>query len=99
MMNRPSRRRFLALAGAGATAIPVTLLLGVPAARAQMPKLSLDDPTAKALSYVHETTIAGQRCDNCSLWQGGDAEWGGCPLFAGKSVNAKGWCKSWVKRT
>ena len=97
MTSRPSRRQFLALAGA--TAIPVTLFLGAPVARAQAPKVTEDDPTAKAVAYVHQTTIAGQQCDNCGLWQGGDAEWGGCPLFAGKTVNAKGWCKSWVKRS
>jgi anaerobic selenocysteine-containing dehydrogenase len=96
MTSRPSRRQFLALVGA--TAIPVTLLLGVPVARAQAPKVSPDDPTAKTLAYVHETGVAGQQCNNCALWQGGDAQWGGCPLFAGKSVSAKGWCKSWVKR-
>ena len=63
-----------------------------------MPKVAQDDPTAKALAYVHKTTVAGQRCNNCGLWQGGDVEWGGCPLFPGMSVSAKGWSKSWVKR-
>jgi hypothetical protein len=27
----------------------------------------------------------------------GDAR-GGCNLFAGKSVNSKGWCKVWAKK-
>ena len=65
---------------------------------AEMPPVMGDDPSAKALAYVEASTKDGQTCDNCNFWQGGDAERGGCPLFPGKSVVAKGWCKSWVKK-
>jgi len=97
--SRTSRRRFLTVAGAGAAALPLAGLIRVQTvSAAEMPKLSLDDPTAKALGYVHETANADQKCNNCNFWQGGDAEWGGCTLFPGKGVSANGWCKSWIKK-
>jgi hypothetical protein len=85
---------------AGAAALPLAGLLRVETARAQdMPHLSLDDPTAKALAYVEQSSTEGQWCHNCQFWQGGDAEWGACPLFPGKAVARDGWCKSWTKKT
>ena len=97
--TRASRRQFMRTAGAGAMAVSLAGLVRIPAASAQdMPKLSLDDPSAKALGYVEKSTTDGQLCNNCNFWQGGDAAWGGCPLFPGKSVAAEGWCKSWVKK-
>lgn len=66
------------------------------------------DPQAKALAYVADATkvdkakapkyAAGQNCGNCALYQGGSAASGGCPLFAGKQVAAKGWCTAWAKK-
>lgn len=36
---------------------------------------------------------------NCKLFQGTAADgWGGCPLFGGKLVSAKGWCSAWAKK-
>ena len=97
--SRTSRRRFLTVAGAGVFALPLAGLIRVQTVgAAEMPKLALDDPSAKALGYVHESTTADQNCKNCNFWQDGDAEWGGCPLFPGKAVSAKGWCKSWIKK-
>jgi anaerobic selenocysteine-containing dehydrogenase len=96
--TRASRRQFMRAAGAGAVAVSLAGLLRTPTAAADMPKLSLDDPSAKALAYTHESSTDGQLCNNCNFWQGGAAEWGGCPLFPGKAVAAKGWCKSWVKK-
>lgn len=72
-----------------------------------MPKLSEDDPQAKNLAYVHDANdvIAseqprykpGQECSNCQLYQGtADAEWAGCPLFAGKRVKGTGWCNAYA---
>lgn len=68
-----------------------------------MPRLSEDEPQAKAMAYVHDASSlstetqprykAGQDCSNCALFQGkADAEWGGCSIFAGKAVAAAGWC-------
>jgi hypothetical protein len=40
----------------------------------------------------------GQLCSNCSLYQGGAAEQGGCPLYPGKQVLAKAWCSAYNKK-
>ncbi|WP_405236361.1 high-potential iron-sulfur protein [Lentisalinibacter orientalis] len=73
------------------------------------PKLSVDDPQAKALGYVHDATEVdqskyaryqpGQACSNCQLFQAkGDEEWAGCSLFPGKLVNAAGWCSAYAPK-
>jgi hypothetical protein len=63
------------------------------------------DPTAKALNYSADATKSTKRtdktalCSNCSLYSGkAGAGDGPCALFPGKSVSAKGWCSSWVKK-
>lgn len=64
---------------------------------------------AVALSYVHDTTKVdgkkypkhnkSQQCKDCILWLSKPTDpWGNCSLFAGKQVNAKGWCLSWAKK-
>lgn len=73
-----------------------------------LPRLSLDDPQAKSLGYVHDATEVdqskyaryqpGQVCGNCALWQGGDAEWGRCSIFPGKLVNTAGWCSAYAPK-
>lgn len=62
-----------------------------------LPKLDPQDPTAKSLSYTHASNKPDQNCRNCQLYQG-SKQWGGCPVFAGKEVNADGWCSAWVKK-
>jgi hypothetical protein len=57
-----------------------------------------NDPTAIALKYVAQSADPAKHCSNCALWQGGDAEAGGCPIFPGKLVAAAGWCTSWVPK-
>ena len=81
----------------GLASIPVIAVTGLPST-ASAAMLSADDPTAKALGYVAKSTVDGQTCANCSLYQGGTAASGGCPIFPGKDVAAAGWCKSWVKK-
>lgn len=95
-----SRRKFIERA-MGATAVVAGVgLLGERSAVAEdMPKLDPSDPQAQQFKYVHESATEGQTCANCQLWQGGDAEWGGCSIFPGKAVSAKGWCQAWVKMT
>lgn len=66
------------------------------------------DAQAIALGYVAVAANAdkvkfpkyesGQACSNCSLYLGGAAEQGGCPLFPGKQVLSKAWCSAWVKK-
>jgi hypothetical protein len=75
------------------------------AAAADMPLVTADDPTAKALKYVVDASKAanakpGSNCANCNLYKGatGSAE-GNCLLFPGKAVKATGWCMSWTTKT
>ena len=78
-------------------------------AGADMPKLAVDDPQAKALSYVEDATSIdsakqpryqpGQACSNCALYQDSDgAEWAGCSIFPGKLVAAAGWCSVYAPK-
>ena len=54
---------------------------------------------ATALEYTLMSTVEGQTCSNCALYQGADAdEKGACPLFSGSSVNAKARCKAWAAK-
>ncbi len=95
-----SRRSFLTMVGKGAITISLGNLTyqGIVLA-AEMPKVDLEDPTAKALAYVHNSPDANQLCQGCQLYtDAASAEWGPCAIFPGKLVSAKGWCKSWVKR-
>ena len=72
-------------------------------------KLEETNGQAVALGYMHDTTKVdgkkypkhekSQQCSGCVLWQSKPTDpWGNCPLFAGKQVNAKGWCMSWAKK-
>jgi hypothetical protein len=97
----PSRRRFLKLAAG--TAAAAVLVGGLPRiARADdLPHVSPDDPTAKALGYVEDASTtkdpkhkAGDTCANCQFYSGGATGFGPCQLFPGKAVSAKGWCIS-----
>jgi hypothetical protein len=44
-------------------------------------------------------SAAGQKCDNCALYQGKlGSPAGGCSLFAGKQVAGPGWCSAYAKK-
>ena len=100
------RRRVLALAAASVVAVPLASLATRGSAIAsELPRLSEDDPTAKALSYVHDAANAqagkrkdGTYCKNCNLIKGNEGAWRGCAICPGKAVNADGWCAGWVGR-
>jgi len=79
----------------------------------ELEKVSLDNPTAKALGYQHDAAnvdlqkypqrgtedAANQYCRNCSLFTGGEGEgWGRCALFPGNLVNANGWCSGYTPK-
>lgn len=95
-MKKLNRRDFLKVSGTSL----VGMTLGGVALRANaQEQLSTDDPTAKALQYVHASAVEGANCDNCMYIQGeAGAEWRPCAIFPGKTVNAKGWCSAWVKK-
>jgi High potential iron-sulfur protein len=100
-----SRRRLLMRVMLGAALIPVAALRLRSATAADLPLVTADDATAKALKYVSDASKAadakpGSKCANCSLYQGaaGSVQ-GGCLLFPGKAVRAGGWCSSWTAKT
>ncbi|HXY97448.1 MAG TPA: high-potential iron-sulfur protein [Steroidobacteraceae bacterium] len=96
-----SRRQLLKKVALGTVLIPVVVKT---ANAADLPLVSADDPTAKALKYTPDASKAtaakpGSKCGNCSLYQGpaGSAQ-GGCLLFPGKAVKSTGWCSSWTPK-
>jgi hypothetical protein len=98
-----SRRRLLKKVALGTVLIPLTGT-SFKALAADMPLVTADDPTAKALKYVSDASKSpdakpGSSCSTCALYQGaaGSAQ-GGCLLFPGKAVKATGWCASWTPR-
>lgn len=100
------RRRALKFAAAGVVVIPFAgLATRGTAIAGELPHLGEDEPTAKALSYVHDAANApagkrkaGTFCKNCNLIKGAKGTWRGCSIFPGKAVNANGWCAGWVGR-
>jgi exopolysaccharide biosynthesis protein len=67
------------------------------------------DPQAVALGYAADSSKvdkakypkheAAQMCSNCTLYQGAAGSTaGGCALFPGKQVSAKGWCSGYTKK-
>ena len=100
-----SRRRLLKRVTFGLALLPIAGLPLRAAIAADLPLVTADDPTAKALKYVSYASKAsgakpGSKCANCSNYQGaaGSAQ-GGCLLFPGKAVKATGWCSSWTAKT
>lgn len=100
-----SRRRMLKRITLGVALMPIAGLSLRSAIAADMPLVTADDPTAKALKYVSDVSKApdaksGSKCANCKLYQGAaDSAEGGCLLFPGKAVKAAGWCSSWTAKT
>ena len=101
-----NRRQLL---GRTAAAIPVlTLSANRLWAAEQLPKVEESNPTAQALSYVHDATKSPKRtspeqqtqfCENCLHYTTAtEAGWGTCALIPGHWVAAKGWCMVWVAK-
>lgn len=106
--SNPSRRRFLIHAAVATVALPVLARsignahAAAAAPAVTLPKLPLDNPQAKALTYVEDTTKstapthkAGSDCANCQFFTAGT---NACALFKGFSVAPKGWCAGWAKK-
>lgn len=114
MANQPeipnsSRRRFFALTGTAIGAAAVISALPRHALAADLPHLTLDDATAKALGYTEDaskvdtkkypTYKTGEDCSNCNFFKGTKgAAYGPCQLYPGKAVNSKGWCSGYAKK-
>lgn len=104
-MSKIERRRFLKLSAAATAGC--FLHAGRSASAGDVPKVSPDDPMAKAMRYTHDASTvdpasrgnpaAEQNCANCALIQGNDGdEWRPCQIFPGKVVAAAGWCAAWA---
>ena len=99
------RRALLKGAFAALASIPVIAAVSrVEAAPAV--KLDPNDPQAKSLRYVTDTTKVDakanpnhkpeQKCTNCLQYQGKATDaLAGCNIFAGKQVDGNGWCMVW----
>lgn len=95
-MSKFNRRSFLKLSSA--SVIGVTLG-GISLKSYAAEKLDPEDPTAKALKYVHKSEMSDKNCANCTHIQAGDdPEWKPCALFPNKLVNNNGWCSAWMKK-
>jgi hypothetical protein len=106
LSRRDALKRFVLLCGVAGSIAPILDAQAAP----DLPHLSPDDPTAKALGYKDDaktvdgkkypTYAAAQKCSNCLQFQGkaGDA-FAPCNIFSGKAVNANGWCQVWVKKS
>ena len=98
-----SRRRLLRDVALGTVLLPIAAA-PFTANAADLPALTPDDPTAKALKYTPDAAKStdakpGSKCATCALYQGaaGSAQ-GGCLLFPGKAVKSTGWCSSWTQK-
>jgi len=74
-----------------------------------LPHIGVDDPAARALGYSFDAAtvdnakypehLKGQSCRKCAQFKGGPNDpWGPCMVFAGKQVDARGWCTAFVAR-
>ena len=79
------------------------------AAAAPAKALDVNNPQAKALGYILDTTKvdakanpmhkADQHCGNCLHYQGKATDpVAPCAIFQGQTVVNKGWCKVWAKK-
>jgi High potential iron-sulfur protein len=103
-----SRRQFLGLVGGALGAAALAGSFPNTARADDLPHLTLDDPTAQALGYTEDSSKVDaakfpthkpeQACASCNFFQGGTNAYGPCQLFAGKAVNAKGWCSGYAKK-
>ena len=100
-----SRRRLLKRVSLGVALAPIAGAALKPAWGADLPLVTEDDPTAKALHYTPDASKAsgakpGSHCGSCKLFQGAaNSAQGPCLLFPGKDVKASGWCSSWTAKT
>lgn len=100
-MTDKNRRKFIAMAGASAAAIPLTALVSALPSHADghLPMVDPESAQATALSYMEVSDKPEQKCATCTLYQGkADGKAGPCPLFPGNEVAAEGWCSAYVPK-
>ncbi|KVE23119.1 High potential iron-sulfur protein [Burkholderia vietnamiensis] len=101
-MHNPNRRTFIIQTIGLCAALAATRC-----ALAALPLVDENDATAKPLGYRARASSvdaakfpkyqSGQRCANCRFYKSESADAGTCPMFAGKSVAADGWCNVYAK--
>jgi hypothetical protein len=98
---KTSRRQFIIFSATGLAAVTAGQTF------AADPMLAENDAQASSLGYKADSTkvdkakypkhAATQLCSNCTLYKGG-ANAGGCQIFPGKQVAAKGWCSAYAAK-
>ncbi len=97
-MKNLSRRRFMALGGAGLAAVPLSSIL-TSAVADELPMVDPESPQAAALQYEVASSKEGQNCANCVLYQGeAEAAGGACGIFPGSQVGKEAWCAAWAAK-
>ena len=106
---------FMALLAAGKNAVAAEAkgakAKGAEKKSAGSDMVSENDPTAKALKYVADSsrTAKGrpakmsvdgdkQMCSNCQFYTKEDDNKGKCLMITSGKVSSKGWCASWTKK-
>lgn len=98
-----NRRRFLVSSAVALGSLPlIGVALRQQARAADLPPLPESNAQAAALKYTTDASKvtapnfkAGSDCANCQFYQ---ADTKGCTLFAGFSVEPKGWCSAWAAK-
>ena len=108
MSHEISRRRFLVNLAAAGALVPL-MRVGV-ADAAGLPHLTQkNNSLAKQNDYVDNVKQIdpkkeskykpGERCGNCTFFQGGSKTWGSCMVYPGYDVNTHGWCKAYTPKS
>jgi len=104
-----SRRSFLKTLSVAVASVPLAGIAIRTVHAEDLKPLDSSNPTAAALGYVEDTGSvdagkypqhnAEQDCANCMFYTAGENGRGTCQLFPGFTVNQKGWCASWSKKS
>jgi len=103
------RRSFFGHCVGAVAGVSLTSLIYRGVLAADMPHVDEAGAQATGLGYKHDAATvdkakypryaAGQTCASCVLYQGAPgSEWGGCGIFAGQAVAAKGWCSAFAPK-
>ena len=103
------RRNMMKKSIFGLTAVVAASIIAPNAVYADdLPMVTEDDPMAMGLGYKIDTATvdaakqpkhaADQSCANCALFTATKDAVGTCTIFAGKQVNATGWCTAYTKK-
>jgi hypothetical protein len=109
MQSKMTRRSIVKNGLIAGALVPAFGLIGGTAVAAAMPLLDPNDPTAKALGFVSDSTKVNaaanptykptQKCGTCAQFLGKPGESsGGCNIFVGHSVPVGGWCKVYAPK-